>query len=194
MAAILRVLVLAVALLLAGCAKEAPHFNGIDVTGAGWGRDFSLHDPDGKVRQLADFRGKYVVLFFGYTTCPDVCPTSLARAIEVRKMLGGDGAKVQVIFVTVDPERDTPELLRAYTKAFDPDFLGLYGDADETKNAAKEFKVFFEKVPTGSTYTVSHTALTYVFDPLGRLRLVEQHTLGADAVAADLRSLMRESS
>ncbi len=194
LATILRVWVLVVALLVAGCSKEAPQFNGIDVTGADWGRDFSLRDPDGAVRKLADFRGKYVMLFFGYTTCPDVCPTALARAVDVRRLLGRDGAKVQVILVTVDPERDKPELLRSYTGAFDPDFLGLYGDAEETGRVAKEFKVFFEKVPTGSTYIVNHTALTYVFDPSGRMRLVEQHTLGAEALVSDLRNLMREAS
>lgn len=194
MAAILRVWILALALVAASCGKEPPNFQGIDVTGANWGRDFSLRDPDGQVRTLADFRGKYVLLFFGYTTCPDVCPTALARAVEVRKMLGRDGSMLQVILVTVDPERDTPALLRDYTLAFDPGFLGLYGDAAETSSVTKEFKVFFEKVPTDGTYTVNHTALSYVFDPSGRLRLVEQHSLGADAVVADLRKLMRESS
>ncbi len=192
LAAILRVWILALTLLVASCGKEPPNFQGMDVTGANWGRDFSLRDPDGQVRKLADFRGKYVLLFFGYTTCPDVCPTALARAVEVRKLLGRNGSMLQVIFVTVDPERDTPALLRDYTSAFDPGFIGLYGDAAETISVTKEFKVFFEKIPTDGTYTVNHTALSYVFDPSGHLRLVEQHTLAADAVAGDLRKLMRE--
>ena len=193
MAAITRVLLLALALFASGCDKEPPHYQGIDVTGADWGRDFELHDPDGKIRTLADFRGKYVMLFFGYTSCPDVCPTTLSRAVEVRKLLGKDGERVQVIFVTVDPERDKPALLRDYTSAFDPDFLALYGDGAETSKVTKEFRVFFEHVPTGNSYTVNHTSLTYVFDPAGKLRLVEQHTLGADALAADIRGLMRDS-
>ena len=194
MGAISKAWIVALALLVASCGKAPPNFQGIDVTGADWGRDFSLRDPDGQVRKLVDFRGKYVLLFFGYTTCPDVCPTALARALEVRKLLGQKGSMLQVIFVTVDPERDTPALLRDYTSAFDASFLGLYGDSAETASATKEFKVFVEKIPTDGTYTVNHTALSYIFDPSGRLRLVEQHTLGADAVAADLRKLMRESS
>jgi protein SCO1/2 len=186
----LNVLVLA----LAGCGGDAPKFNGLDLTGADWGRDFSLQDPDGKTRTLAEFRGKYVLLFFGFVHCPDVCPTALTRAKEMRKLLGADAAKVQVIFVTVDPERDTAALMREYTAAFDPTFLGLRADAEGTRRAAAEFKVFYEKVATGSSYTVNHSAMTYVFDDKGRLRLALQHTQSPEQFAADLRTLMKNSS
>jgi len=181
-------------LALAGCGGGAPKFNGTDLTGASWGRDFSLQDPDGRTRTLADFRGKYVLLFFGYTHCPDVCPTELTRDAELKKKLGADGDRVQVIFVTVDPERDTAELMRSYTAAFDPKFLGLRGDEAATKRAASEFKVFYEKVPSGASYTVNHTAMTYVFDAKGRLRLGLQYTQSADQIAADLRALMKQES
>jgi protein SCO1/2 len=185
---------LTLGLMASGCGGDAPKFHGLDLTGADWGRSFSLQDPDGRTRTLADFRGKYVLLFFGYTLCPDVCPTALVRAAEMKKLLGTDGARVQVIFVTVDPERDTPELMREYTKAFDPEFLGLRADAEGTKRVAAEFKVFYEKVPTGGSYTVNHSAITYVFDAQGRLRLGLQHTQSAEEFAADLRTLMKQSS
>jgi len=181
-------------LALAGCGGGAPKFNGTDLTGASWGRDFSLQDPDGRTRTLADFRGSYVLLFFGYTHCPDVCPTALTRAAEVKKMLGADGDRLQVIFVTVDPERDTAELMRSYTAAFDPKFLGLRGSEEATRRAAAEFKVFYEKVPSGASYTVNHTAMTYVFDAKGRLRLGLQHTQSAGQFAADLQALMKQDS
>jgi protein SCO1/2 len=184
----------ALCLALAGCRGDAPKFNGTDLTGAGWGRDFSLQDPDGRTRTLADFRGEYVLLFFGYTHCPDVCPTTLTRAVEMKKKLGADGARVQVIFVTVDPERDTAALLREYTAAFDPTFLGLRADAEGTKRTAAEFKVFYEKVPAGSSYTINHSAMTYVFDSRGRLRLGLNYTQSADEIAADLRALMKQAS
>ena len=183
-----------VVVALAGCGGGAPKFNGADVTGADWGRDFSLQDPDGRTRTLADFRGKYVLLFFGFTHCPDVCPTALTRAQEMKRLLGADGARVQVIFVTVDPERDTPQLMREYTAAFDPSFLGLRADAEGTKRVAKEFKVFYEKVREGASYTVNHSALTYVFDAQGHLRLALKHTQTAEEYAADLRALMKQSS
>ena len=182
------------ALVLAGCGGDAPKFSGVDLTGAGWGRDFSLQDPDGKTRTLADFRGKYVLVFFGFVLCPDVCPTALVRAAEMKKKLGADGAKVQVLFVTVDPERDSAALMREYTTAFDPSFLGLRADAEGTKRVADEFKVYYEKVPTGSSYTVNHSAMTYVFDPRGRLRLGLKHTQSADEYASDLRALMKQPS
>ena len=181
-------------LALSACGGQGPKFNGIDLTGADWGRDFRLQDPDGRTRSLADFRGRYVLLFFGFTHCPDVCPTALSRAAEMKRKLGADGARVQVIFVTVDPERDTAELMRNYTAAFDPGFLGLRGDAEATKRAAAEFKIFYEKVPTGSSYTINHSALTYVFDAAGRLRIGFRPTQGADEYVADLRALMRAAS
>ncbi len=198
MAALLRWLaalnVIAVCLLATGCGGDAPKFHGLDLTGASWGRDFSLQDPEGRTRSLADFRGKYVMLFFGFTHCPDVCPTALTRAKEVKRLLGADAERLQVIFVTVDPERDTATLLREYTAAFDPSFLGLRGDAGATKRTAAEFKAFYEKVPTGAGYTVNHSAFTYVFDAQGRLRLAMQHTQSAEQYAADLRALMKRPS
>lgn len=177
--------------LAAGCRGDAPAFKGIDITGAPYGRDFSLLDPQGKVRTLADFRGKFVMLFFGFTQCPDVCPTALARAAEVKKRLGPDGGKLQVIFVTVDPERDKPQMLAGYTAAFDPTFLGLYGDLAATEAAAREFKVFYRKIPTGGSYTMDHTAITYVFDAGGRLRLALRHEQTAEDYTSDIRLLMK---
>ena len=152
--------------VLPACRKAS--FQSIDLAGADWGRDFRLRDPEGRTRALADFRGKAVLIFFGFTQCPDVCPTALSRAAEVLRLLGDDGSRVQVIFVTVDPERDSPELLRAYTQAFHPSFLGLWGDLEQTAATAADFRVVYRKVPTGSSYTMDHTAISYVFDPQGR--------------------------
>lgn len=177
------------ALVLGACGQPSG-FKSIDLTGASWGRDFSLSDPDGRVRTLADFKGKVVLLFFGFTYCPDVCPTALARAVEVRKQLGPAAERLQVIFVTVDPQRDSPGLLKAYTQAFDPTFLGLRGNADETRRAATEFKVIYEKVPTGASYTMNHSTTTYVFDPRGRLRLAVQHAQPAADIVSDVRTLL----
>lgn len=186
----LRHFVLVLAILLAGCGRT-PHFNATDITGAEWGRDFHLTDHNGKPRQLGDFRGKAVVLFFGYTHCPDVCPTTLTSMREVAKLLGADAAKLQVLFITLDPERDTPDLLARYVPAFDSSFLGLYGDAAATAAAAKEFKVFYQKQPgsTPESYTVDHTAASYVIDPQGRLRLYAPTSLEPAKIAADIRQL-----
>lgn len=183
-------LLLASVAALTACDGSRPRFSSIDLTGASFGREFRLSDPDGKERALADFRGKVVMVFFGFVQCPQVCPTALARAGAVREMLGAGGKKVQVIFITVDPERDTPEILKAYTAAFDPGFLALYGDLERTKAVAAEFRVFYNKVPTGSSYTMDHSALTYVFDAQGRLRLGVNHTSSAEELAADVRTLM----
>jgi len=185
-------LALAGGLVLAACQPAPPSFKGIDITGAPYGKDFNLPDADGKARSLSEFKGKVVLVFFGFAQCPDVCPTALGRAIEVRKLLGADGDKVQVVFVTVDPERDTPEVLREYMKAYDPSFIALRGSAEQLTATAKEFKVFFQKVPTSSSYTMDHTAVTYAFDPQGRLRLALKHEQSAQDVAADLRNLLRE--
>jgi protein SCO1 len=174
---------------LLGCAPRSA-FHSVDITGADWGRDFRLRDPSGQERTLADFRGRAVLLFFGFTQCPDVCPTALTRAAEVLRLLGDEGGRVQVIFVTVDPERDTPELLRAYTHAFHPSFLGLWGTLEQTAAAAQEFKVIYQKVPTGSSYTMDHTAISYAFDPGGRLRLAVRHAETAPEVAQDLERLL----
>jgi len=180
------------ALALTGCEKPAPHtFYGIDLTGADYGKDFRLTDPDGRQRTLADFKGQAVLMFFGFTQCPDVCPTALARAVEVKQLLGTDGSRLQVLFVTIDPERDTPELLKAYTAAFDPSFLGLRVDEPQLAAIAQDFKVYYKKVATGSSYTMDHSALSYVFDPSGRLRLALRHEMGAKEYASDIRHLLQ---
>ena len=177
---------------LAGCDRLLPErFNGVDITGANYAQDFRLTDADGRERTLADFKGKAVMMFFGFTQCPDVCPTSLVRAAEIRKLLGADGERLQVIFVTVDPERDSPVVLKAYTQAFDPSFIGLYGDMQRTSQTAKDFKVFYRKVPTGSSYTMDHSAFSYVFDPKGKIRIVLRHEQSAQECADDLRRLLR---
>lgn len=179
--------------LLAACkSASAPQFHGTDITGAQFGTDFHLTDPTGKLRSLADFRGKVVTLFFGYTQCPDVCPTNLSAMAQVMKTLGPDADKLQVLFVTVDPERDTPALLEAYVPAFDKRFLGLWGDSVAIAATAKEFKIFYQKQKGSSpdTYTVDHSAGTYVFDPKGRLRLLEKHGEKVENLVADIRGLL----
>lgn len=167
-------------------------FHATDITGADYAKDFALTDPAGKTRTLADYRGKVVTVFFGYTHCPDVCPTSLSTMKQVLGLLGADAARVQVLFVTVDPQRDTPELLAQYVPAFDPSFVGLYADPDTTARIAKDFKVFYQKQPGASpdAYTVDHSAGTYVYDPQGRLRLYVRHGETAANIAADLRALL----
>jgi protein SCO1/2 len=183
------------ALLVAACAPEKPSFKSVDVTGAEFGRELALTDHTGKPRMLADFKGKVVAVFFGFTRCPDVCPTTLAEMKLVKDRLGADGDKLQVLFVTIDPERDTPELLAKYVPAFDPSFIGLYGDAEATARTAKEFKVFYKKVPGSSptNYSVDHTAALYIYDPSGRLRLFAKHAQGADALAHDIKLLLEQA-
>jgi protein SCO1/2 len=182
------------AFALAGCGGAGPSFKNTDITGADYGKDFALTDHTGKARRLADFRGKAVVMFFGYTRCPDVCPTTLAELKAVKEQLGEDGKRLQVLFVTVDPERDTQKLLASYVPAFDPGFLGLYGDPAATAKVAKDFRVFYQKSPgkTPDGYTVDHTAGSYVFDPQGRLRLFVRHGNAAN-LAADVRILLNAS-
>lgn len=178
-------------LALAGCGGSGASFNNTDITGADYGRDFALTDHNGKTRTLADFRGKVVVVFFGYTRCPDVCPTTLADLKVAKERLGEEGKRLQVLFVTVDPERDTRQLLASYVPAFDPSFLGLYGDAAATSRVAKEFKVFYQKAPgkTPGSYTVDHTSASYVFDPQGRLRLLVRPG-NVPNLVADLKTLL----
>ena len=187
------VLALAVAASLTGCDRaSAPSFKAIDITGADYARELSLTDPDGKRRSLAEFKGRVVVVFFGFTQCPDVCPTTMVELAAVKKQLGADGDKVQGIFVTVDPERDTPELLKAYVDNFGAGFVALRGSPEETLAAAKHFKVFFAKVPgkTEGSYAIDHTAGSYLFDPQGRVRLFTRHGTGPEALAHDLRLLL----
>jgi protein SCO1/2 len=196
-----RLTLLAVAVVtaaLAGCERGAPgaappqQFKGVDITGAEYGRRLELTDQDGKLRTLADFKGKVTVVFFGYTQCPDVCPTTMVELAQVKKALGPDGERIQGVFVTVDPERDKPELLKAYMASFDPSFVALRGTPEQTQAAAKEFKVFYAKVPgkTEGSYTMDHTAGSYVFDAQGRLRLFVRYGSGADALTADLKALL----
>lgn len=184
---------LGLAAALAACDGGGPRFNNVDITGANYARDFRLTDFDGRTRTLADFRGKIVVVFFGFTQCPDVCPTTLSDMAEVKKRLGADGDKLQVIFVTLDPERDTPQVLAQYVPGFDPSFVGLYGTREQTAVTAKDFKVFYQKVPgkTETSYTLDHTAGSYVFDREGRLRLFLRHGGGVEPIVADLKALLR---
>ena len=179
------------ALALAGCSGSSESFKNTDITGADYGRDFVLTDHNGKPRTLADFRGKVVVVFFGYTRCPDVCPTTLADLKAAKEQLGAEGNRLQVLFVTLDPERDTRQLLASYVPAFDPSFLGLYGDAAATARVAKEFKVFYRKAPgkTPDSYTVDHSSGSYVFDPQGRLRLLVRPG-NVPNLVADLKTLL----
>jgi protein SCO1/2 len=183
------------ALTLAGCDKLSPSktpFKGIDVTGSSMGKELRLTDHDGKPRSLEDFRGKVVVVTFGYTQCPDVCPTTLSDLSATVKRLGADASQVQVLFVTIDPKRDKPELLRQYVPAFHPDFLGLYGDEPATRKATGDFKVYAQERAgkTAETYTMDHTAQTFAFDKQGRLRLVLPYGATPEAMASDLKILL----
>jgi protein SCO1/2 len=189
--ALLAAALLAAALLVA-CSPSQPSFQNTDITGAEFGRELKLADHNGKPRTLDDFKGKVVALFFGFTHCPDVCPTTLATLREVKEKLGPDGDKLQVVFVTVDPERDTPELLAKYVTAFDPAFIGLSGSPEAIAQTAKAFKVYYQKVPgkTPDTYTMDHTASTYVYDPQGRLRLFVRHGQAVDPIVADVKALL----
>jgi protein SCO1/2 len=184
------------ALVVTACGPESPRFQASDVTGVAFGHDFKLTDHNGKPRTLADFRGKAVVMFFGYTQCPDVCPTTLSDLAAALQKLGTDANRVQVLFVTIDPERDTPELLSQYVPAFNPTFLGLYGDAAATAATAREFKVLYQKQPgsTPGSYSMDHSAGTFIFDPQGRLRLYVTHGQGPDVYAHDIRELLRATS
>jgi protein SCO1/2 len=181
-------------LLAAGCRKATPpSFHSLDITGADFARNFQLHDAAGQLRSLADYSGKVVLIFFGFTQCPDVCPTALARAAEIKQRLGDDAKHLQVIFVTLDPERDKPTILKAYTAAFDPTFISLSGDLEQTEKVAMEFKIFFKKVPTGASYALDHTALSYVFDPRGRVRLALRHEQSARDCADDIRTILHST-
>jgi protein SCO1/2 len=179
--------------LLGACerAAEAPQFALTDITGASFGKELNLPDHNGKMRTLADFRGRVVTVFFGFTHCPDACPTTLVEMAQVMRELGPDAARVQVLFVTVDPERDTPAVLAQYVPSFHPEFLGMCGDAEATARVAKEFKVFYQKQPSkDGGYSVDHSAGTYVFDREGRLRLFAPYGKGGAAILHDIRLLL----
>jgi len=188
---LLSALILCIAMLLAGCS-EPKRFISTDLSSVDWGKDFSLTDHNGKPARLADFRGKAVVLFFGYTQCPDVCPTTLATMRDAVALLGDDAKRVQVLFITVDPARDTPQLLSQYVPAFHPGFLGLYADEKAIAVLARDFKVFYAKQPgsTPGTYSIDHSTGSYVFDPQGRLRLLLRHGETPANIAADLKLLL----
>lgn len=173
---------------------SSPEFQSVDVTGADWGRDFELTDHTGRVRTLADFRGKVVTIFFGFTHCPDMCPTTMAKLGDVMTLLGEEASRVQGLFVTVDPKRDTAKVLAQYVPAFHPTFLGLYGDAQTTERTAKEFKVYYHlQEPNGQGfYSVDHSGQILVFDPEGRLRLLMKPDLPPEGMAQDLRVLLGE--
>jgi protein SCO1/2 len=192
---LLCVALMVLAGLVAACSQPAaPKFQSTDITGANFGKVLALADHTGKPRTLADFQGKVVVVFFGFTQCPDVCPTTLAEMAKVVNELGTDGTRVQVLFVSVDPERDTRELLRQYVTAFHPSFLGMVGDAEATARTAKEFKVYVQKQPAkNGGYSVDHSAGTFIIDPQGRLRLFVQHGAAAQVLLNDIRLLLKSS-
>lgn len=182
--------------IFSACSKAGPVFRGVDVTGADYARDFALKDQNGQLRTLKDFAGKVVVVFFGYTQCPDVCPTTLAELAEIKKLLGAEGERLQAVFVTIDPSRDTPDMLKAYMASFDPSFIALHGDEAQTAAIAKDFKIYYKKVEgqTPTSYTMDHSAGSYLFDPAGHLRVYSRYGSGPEAVAADVRSLLSEGS
>jgi len=179
--------------LLVGCQDKPASFNATDITGASFARDFKLTDHEGNPRQLSDFSGKVLVVFFGFTFCPDVCPTTLAQMKAVKESLpANERENLQVVFITVDPERDTAEVLSNYVPAFDPSFIGLRGLPEDIEAVAREFKVFFAKVPgrTEGSYTMDHTAASYVFDKQGKVRLILRHNVATDVIASDVKQLM----
>jgi protein SCO1/2 len=195
---LLLVLAAAGALAISGCERAAPphHFNAIDLTGARYAQGFNLSDFDGKPRTLADFKGKVAVVFFGYTQCPDACPTTMAELSGILKTLGPDASRIQVVFISVDPSRDSPALLKSYVTNFRPDFLALRGDEAQTRAVIKDFKLIVEKVPgkTPDSYTIDHTAGTYIFDTQGRVRLFASQSLDPALLTDDLKALLAEKA
>ncbi len=182
--------------LLAGCmacAPDKPQFNAVDLTGADYAQGFQLKDHNGQMRTMADFKGQVVVVFFGYTQCPDFCPTTLTEWVQVKKALGDQGQRLQAVFITVDPERDTPALLQTYMANFDPTFLALVPSMEELPNLAKSFKLYYKKVAgsTPTSYTMDHQAGTYIYDPEGRLRLYARYGIGPQAMAQDIAALLK---
>jgi protein SCO1/2 len=182
----------ATGLFIAGCSEPAASFSGIDITGADYATGFSLTDHNGQPRTLVDFKGKAVVLFFGFTQCPDVCPTTMTELAEAKRLLGADGERLQGLFVSIDPERDTPEIMKQYMASFDPSFLALYAAPDQLAALAKSYKMYYKKVdgPTPTSYTMDHSAGSYVYDTQGRIRLYHRYGSGAPALAADLKKLL----
>lgn len=184
--------ILAFALSACNRAESFSPFHATELHDPTFGRELRLPDTQGRLRTLDDFRGEVVGVYFGFLQCPDVCPTALSRAVEVKRLLGEDGKRFRIVFITVDPERDTPEVVRAYLDAFDPSFVGLVGNPEEVARTAKEFRVYYRKVPTGSSYTMDHTATTFVYNAHGKLRLAVPHSLSAEDFAADVRRILAE--
>lgn len=184
---------LALVLSLGACNEQKMSFHGVDITGADYAKNLNLTDQNGQARTLKDFAGKVVVVFFGYTQCPDVCPTTMQELTEVKRLLGPDGDKLQAVFVTVDPERDTPELLKAYVENFDPSFVALRPTAEQLPAVAKEFKIYYKRVEgkTPTSYTMDHSAGSYTFDPQGRIRLFNRYGSGAKVLAEDFKWLLK---
>ncbi len=179
--------------MLGACSPDKPSFHGTDITGVDYAKDFALTDFNDQPRTLADFKGKAVVVFFGYTQCPDVCPTTMGELVQVKQALGAEGDKLQVLFISIDPERDTPAVLKAYMANFDPGFLALYApSSDKLAALAKDFKVFYQKVPgkEPGAYSMDHTAASYVYDPQGRLRLFERYGTPVADLTADIKRLI----
>ncbi|MEY3997793.1 MAG: hypothetical protein RLY60_605 [Pseudomonadota bacterium] len=183
---------LAGVLSLNACSPSQPEFKSIDLTGADYAQGFDLVDATGQRRQLSDFKGKVVVVFFGYTQCPDFCPTTLSEWVQVKKSLADKGDKLQTVFITLDPERDTPDLLKAYMAGFDPSFIALIPQIDQLPALAKQFKIYYKKVETATAghYTMDHSAGTYVYDTQGRLRLYARYGLGPQALSQDMAKLL----
>lgn len=183
--------------LLTACSEASkPSFSGIDLTGADYAQGFTLPDHNGQTRTLADFKGKVVVVFFGYTQCPDVCPTSLTELAEAKRLLGPQGERLQGLFISVDPERDTSDVMKAYMGSFDPTFLALHATPEQLTTLASSYKVYYKKVEgkTPTSYTMDHSAGSYVYDPQGRLRLYHRYASGAPALAADIKILLADKS
>ena len=180
---------------LVACSAEKPQFKSIDLTGADYAKGFALSDQNGKPRTLQEFAGKVVVVFFGFTQCPDVCPASMAELAKVKKLLGADGDKLQAVFITVDPERDTPEVLKAYMGNFDPTFIALRPTMNELPDFAKSYKVFYKKVEgrTANSYSMDHSAGSYVYDAKGQIRLYSRYGSGAEALASDIKLLIKDT-
>ena len=186
--------VAAFGLNLSGCTDAKPSFNSVDLTGADYAKDFKLTDTDGKVRTLADFKGKVVVLFFGFAQCPDVCPTTMLEMAQVKQQLGADGDKLQVLFVTVDPERDTPVVMKAYMNAFDPSFVALIPTPEQLAAMAKDYKAYYKKVEgkTPTSYSMDHSAASYIYDTEGRLRLYARYGAGVAPMVSDVKALVKQ--
>ena len=189
------ILMLLFAVFLAACSPDKPQFKSIDLTGADYAKDFVLPDQNGQIRSIKNFAGKVVVVFFGFTQCPDVCPTSMVELASIKKSLGADADKLQVVFISVDPERDTPEILKAYMGNFDPTFLALRPSVDQLPGVAKDFKIYYKKVEgsTPTSYSLDHSAGNYIYDTQGRLRLYNRYGSGAEGLTQDIRLLLKGS-